>query len=65
MKDKEYHEANFCNFCFSTYFFPPKNGHEFNFIPAQYCINKTFELTKSCMYLGDFKIDVIIDVIKW
>ena len=33
----------------NSYFFPPKNGHEFNFRPAQYCINKTFELTKSCI----------------
>ena len=34
----------------NSYFFPPKNGHEFNFRSAQYCINKIFELTKSCIW---------------
>ena len=29
---------------------PIKNGHEFNFRPAQYCINKIFELTNSCIW---------------
>ena len=29
---------------------PPSKMDEFNFKPAQYCINKIFELTKSCIW---------------
>ena len=36
MKNEEYHMANF------------ENG--FNFKQAQYCINKIFELPKSCIW---------------
>ena len=32
-------------------FFPPKKMDEFNFKLAQYCINKIFELTKSCIWV--------------
>ena len=48
MKDKEYHVANFATFVSKTLIFPPKID-EFNFKPAQHCINKIFELTKSCI----------------
>ena len=42
--------GKFCNFCFqNSYFFPCKNGW-MNFRPAQYCINKIFELTKSFIW---------------
>ena len=34
----------------NSYFSPSKNGHELNFRAAQYCINKIFELTKSCIW---------------
>ena len=37
-------------FFLNSFFFPPKNGHEFNFRPAQYCINKIFELIMSCIW---------------
>ena len=41
--------GKFCNFCFqNSYFFPPRDGWIFR--PAQYCINKMFELTKSCIW---------------
>ena len=49
MWDKEYHVANFATFVPKTYFFLPKK-EEFNFKPAQYCIYKIFELTKSCIW---------------
>ena len=29
---------------------PPPKMNEFNFKPAQYCINEIFELTKSCIW---------------
>ena len=47
MKDKEYHVANFATFVSKTLIFCPKKMDEFNFKPAQYYINKIFELTKS------------------
>ena len=34
----------FCNFCFQNSYPPPQKLDVFNFRPAQYCINKTFEL---------------------
>ena len=60
MKDKEYRMANFATFVSKTLTFPPppKKMDEFNFKPAQYCINKIFD---QVLYLGDFKMDVI----KW
>ena len=53
MKDKEYHVTNFATFVSKTLIFSPpppkkKKMDEFNFKPAQYSINKIFELTKSC-----------------
>ena len=57
MREKEYHMANFATFVSKTLTFSLKKMDEFHFRPAQYCINKIFELTKSC----DFKMDVI----KW
>ena len=50
MKDKEYSVANFATFVFKTPIFSPQKMNEFNFKPAQYCINETFELTKSCIW---------------
>ena len=58
MIDKEYHMANFATFVSKTAIFPPQKRDEFNFKPAQYCINKIFD---QVLYLGDFKMDVI----KW
>ena len=58
MKDKEYHMANFATFFFQNSYFPPpppQKMDEFNFKPAQYCINKIV------LYLGYFKMDVL----KW
>ena len=53
MKDKEYLVTNFVTFVSKTAISPPpqkkKKLDEFNFKPAQYCINKIFELTKSCI----------------
>ena len=49
MKDKEYPVANFATFVFKTPILSPQKMNEFNFKPAQYCINETFELTKSCI----------------
>ena len=49
MKDKEYHVTNFATFVSKTFVFPPQKMDEFNFKLAQYCINKIFELTKSCI----------------
>ena len=51
MKDKEYHVANFATFISKTLTFSPQKMDEFNFRPAQYCINKIFELTKSCIWV--------------
>ena len=51
MIDKEYHMANFATFVSKTAIFPPpQKRDEFNFKPAQYCINKIFEVTKSCIW---------------
>ena len=50
MKDKEYHVANFTTFVSKTLIFPPQKIDEFNFKPAQYCINEIFELTKSFIW---------------
>ena len=52
MIDKEYRMANFATFVFKTLTSPPpqKKMDEFNFKPAQYCINKIFELTKSYIW---------------
>ena len=51
MKDKEYHMANFVTFLPKLLFPPlPKKMDEFNFKLAQNCINKIFELTKSCIW---------------
>ena len=60
MKDKEYHVANFATFVSWLLLFPQKNGHEGNFRPVQYCIDKNI-WTDQDLYLGDFKMDVI----KW
>ena len=35
---------------FPNSYFLPQKLDEFNFRPAQYCINKIFELTKSCIW---------------
>ena len=50
MKDKEYHVANFATFVSKTSIFSPRKMDEFNFKSAQYCINKIFELTESCIW---------------
>ena len=53
MIDKEYRMANFATFVSKTLTPPPpqkKKMVEFNFKPAQYCINKIFEVTKSCIW---------------
>ena len=50
MKDKEYRMANFATFVSKTLTFSPPKMDEFNFKPAQYCINKIFEVTKSCIW---------------
>ena len=42
--------SKFCNFCFQNSYFFPQKMDEFNFKSAQYCINKIFELTKSCIW---------------
>ena len=49
MIDKEYPMANFAIFVYKTLTFSPPKMDEFNFKPAQYCINKIFEVTKSCI----------------
>ena len=46
----EYDVANFATFVSKTLTFPPQKVDEFNFRPTQYCINKMFELTKSCIW---------------
>ena len=50
MKDREYNVANFATFVTKTLIFPHPKMDEFNFKPAQNCINKIFELTKSCIW---------------
>ena len=50
MKDKEYHVANFATFVSKTLISFPEKMDEFNFKSAQYCIDKIFELTKSCIW---------------
>ena len=53
MKDKEYRMANFATFVSKTLTSPPppkKKMDKFNFKPAQYCINKIFEVTKSYIW---------------
>ena len=45
--------GKFCNFCLQNSYSPPppkKKMDDFNYRPAQYCINKIFELTKSCIW---------------
>ena len=60
MKDKEYHVANFTTFVSKTLNPPPPPGDEFNFKPAQYCINKIFDIsTDQVLYLGGIKMVVI------
>ena len=49
MKDKEYHVVNFATFVSKTLIFSPPKLDVFNLRPAQYRINKTFELSKSCI----------------
>ena len=44
MKYKEYHVANFATFVSKTLIFSVPKIDEFNFKPAQCCINKIFEL---------------------
>ena len=50
MKDMKDHVANFATFVSKTLIFSSQKMDEFNFKPAQYCINKIFELTKSCIW---------------
>ena len=47
--------GEFCCFYFQNCYYFPQKMDEFNFKPAQYCINKIV------LYLGYFKMDVI----KW
>ena len=42
--------GEFCCFYFQNCYYFPQKMDEFNFKPAQYCINKIFELTKSCIW---------------
>ena len=42
--------ANFATFVSKPLTFPPQKMDEFNFKSTQYCINKIFELTKSCIW---------------
>ena len=54
MKDREHHVAIFATFVSKTQIPPPPHPpkmDEFNFKPVQYCINKIFELTKSCNWV--------------
>ena len=53
MKDKEYHMTNFATFV-SKPLFSPQKMDEFNLKPAQCCINKIFEPTKSSI-CGQFQ----------
>ena len=41
----------FATFVSKTLTFSPQRMDGFNFRPAQYCINKMFELTKSCIWV--------------
>ena len=54
MIDKEYHMANFATFVSKTLTAPPHppppKMDKFNFKLAQYCINKIFEVNKSCVW---------------
>ena len=50
MKYKEYHVANFATFVSKTLIFSVPKIDEFSFKPALYCINKIFELSKSCIW---------------
>ena len=53
MIDKEYHMANFATFVSKTLTAPPTpppKMDKFNFKLAQYCINKIFEVNKSCVW---------------
>ena len=51
IRDKEYHVANFATFAHESLTFSPPKMDEFNFRPAQYCINKIFDLTKSFIWV--------------
>ena len=42
--------ANFATFVSKTLIFSSQKMDEFNFKPAQYCINKIFELTNSFIW---------------
>ena len=46
----EYHVANSVSKTLTPPPPPKKKMDEFNFSPAQYCINKMFEMTKSCIW---------------
>ena len=50
LKDKEYHVANFATFVSKTLIISPLKMDEFNLKLDKYCINKIFELTKSCIW---------------
>ena len=55
MKLKEYRVANFATFVSKTIISPPhppspQKIDEFSFKQTQYCVNKIFELTKSCIW---------------
>ena len=50
MKDIEYHVTNFATFVSKTLILSSQKMDEFDFKPAQYCINKIFELTKSFIW---------------
>ena len=47
----EYHVANFATFVSKTLNFSPQKVDKFNFRPAQYFINKMFDLTTSCIWV--------------
>ena len=42
--------ANFSTFVSKTLTFSPQKVDKFNFKPAQYCINKIFDVNKSCIW---------------
>ena len=46
----EYHVANFATFVSKPLNFSPQKVDKFNFRPAQYFINKMFDLTTSCIW---------------
>ena len=58
MKYKEYHVANFATFVSKTLIFSVPKIDEFNFKPAQCCINKIFELFEPSPVFGRFQMDV-------